>query len=150
MRLAIVSDVHGNLPALDAVLQDIRTRAVDATVNLGDCISAPLWPSETLQLIQAEGWPTVRGNHDRVAASDDEPDSPTVAFTREALTASHREWLGALPSSIQVADDVLAVHGTPRSDTEYLLEEKVDGRLALARRPLLDERLGDVSARLIV
>lgn len=150
MRLAIVSDIHGNLPALEAILGDIRTRAVDAIVNLGDCVSAPLWPRETLELIQSAALPTVRGNHDRWAASDVEPDSATVAFTREALTSAQRGWLGALPTSIQVANDILAVHGTPRSDAEYLLEERIDGRLALARRPLLDERLGDTRARLIL
>ena len=47
MRLAVISDIHANLPALEAVLADIRGRSVDATVNLGDCVAGPLWPRET-------------------------------------------------------------------------------------------------------
>jgi predicted phosphodiesterase len=44
MRFAIISDIRGNLLALEAVLADIRTRGVDATINLGDCVTSPLWP----------------------------------------------------------------------------------------------------------
>jgi hypothetical protein len=50
MRLAVISDVHGNLPALEAVVADIKKRQVDTTVNLGDCVTSPLWPKETLKL----------------------------------------------------------------------------------------------------
>ena len=49
MRLAVVADIHGNLPALEAVLDDLGWRQVDAVVNLGDCASGPLWPRETLR-----------------------------------------------------------------------------------------------------
>ncbi len=44
MRLAVISDIHGNLAALEAVLADIKARGVDRTVNLGDCVTSPLWP----------------------------------------------------------------------------------------------------------
>ena len=46
MRVAIISDVHGNLPALEAVIEDIRARGADLIVNLGDCVTSPLWPRE--------------------------------------------------------------------------------------------------------
>ena len=65
MRLAVISDIHGNLRALEAVLADIKGRAVDATVNLGDLAAGPLWPRETVELLDTLGLPTVRGNHDR-------------------------------------------------------------------------------------
>jgi predicted phosphodiesterase len=65
MRLAVISDVHGNLPALEAVLADIKGRAVDFTVNLGDCVTSPLWPKETFEALRSLALPTVRGNHDR-------------------------------------------------------------------------------------
>ena len=63
MRLAVISDVHGNLRALEAVLADIGTRGVDLTVNLGDCVTSPLWPKETFEALQVLALPTVRGNH---------------------------------------------------------------------------------------
>jgi hypothetical protein len=65
MRLAVISDIHGNLAALEAVLADIKARGVDRTVNLGDCVTSPLWPKETFEALEALSLPTVRGNHDR-------------------------------------------------------------------------------------
>ena len=60
MRLAVISDIHANVVALEAVLEDIADRGVDAIVNLGDCVSGPLWPKETMELLEARAIPTVR------------------------------------------------------------------------------------------
>jgi predicted phosphodiesterase len=151
MRLAILSDIHGNLLALEAVLADIKTRSVDATINLGDCVTNPLWPRETLELLDTLNLPTVRGNHDRwlVERSRDEM-TPSMIFTYDSLTAEQRQRLGSLPPTLQVDTDVLAVHGTPDDDTQYLLEEAVDGRLALATAATIDRRLGGRSESLIL
>ena len=65
MRIAIISDVHGNLPALEAVVADIRGRGVDLIVNLGDTVSGPLLPRETAHYLMAEDWLTLAGNHER-------------------------------------------------------------------------------------
>ena len=65
MRLAVISDIHANLAALEAVLDDIASKSPDATINLGDCVSGPLWPKETMELLEGRGIPSVRGNHDR-------------------------------------------------------------------------------------
>jgi predicted phosphodiesterase len=151
MRLAVISDVHGNLRALEAVLADIGSRSPDLIVNLGDCVTSPLWPRETLELLQSLALPTVRGNHDRwIAQPASAPSSPSVVFSREALSGGQRSALGALPAALDVAGGVLAVHGTPASDTEYLLEEKLDGRLALVSGTTLGDRLGDVNAELVL
>jgi predicted phosphodiesterase len=151
MRIAVIADVHGNLRALEAVLADIRPRGVDTTVNLGDCVTSPLWPRETLELLETIAMPTVRGNHDRwIAQPASAPSSTSIAFSREALRAGQRVALGALPARLTIDDGVLAVHGTPTSDAEYLLEEKVDGRLALVTAATLGARLGDVAATLIL
>ena len=53
MRIAIIADIHGNLPALEAVLADIQHRNVERTINLGDCVSGPLWPREVCDLLMA-------------------------------------------------------------------------------------------------
>ena len=151
MRIAVISDIHGNLRALEEVLYDIAERSVDVTVNLGDCVTSPLWPRETLELLDTLALPTVRGNHDRfIARPREEMDTESVAFTHDALTERQRMSLGALPASVDVADGVLAIHGSPRSDVEYLLETKVDGRLALVTADTIAERLGDVRAQLIL
>src|SRR6204780_3527331 len=65
MRLAVISDIHANLAALEAVLDDIASKSPDAIINLGDCVSGPLWPKETMELLEGRGIPSVRGNHDR-------------------------------------------------------------------------------------
>jgi predicted phosphodiesterase len=151
MRLAIISDIHGNLRALEAVLADIAHRSPDAIVNLGDCVTSPLWPRETFDLLDTLALPTVRGNHDRVLAKPrDAADTPSVEFSHDALSERQRLALGALPPSVDVADGVLAVHGTPTSDVAYLLEAKVGARLTLVTADTLAERLGDVQAELVL
>jgi predicted phosphodiesterase len=151
MRLAIISDIHGNLLALEAVLADIRTRAVDGTVNLGDLAAGPLWPAETVALLDTLGLPTVRGNHDRWMG-DRPPDKlpPAARFEHAALSAAQRAALHALPPTVEVTPEVLAVHGTPADDSTYLTEESHDDRLMPARRALIVERLGAAMARQVV
>ena len=150
MRLAVISDIHGNLLALEAVLHDITTRGVDDTINLGDWVAGPLWPRETFELLAELGIPSVRGNHDRWAV--DRPDDqmpPAGRFARNALTPAQCETLHALPEVID-RGEILACHGTPTDDMAYLLEDPAEGRLAPAARSTVATRLGAESARQVV
>jgi putative phosphoesterase len=149
MRLAVISDIHGNLPAFEAVIADIGTRGADLIVNLGDCVTSPLWPRETLEAIQSLALPTVRGNHDRLLTEASEAEfSETERYVHSALGQEQRAALHALPPTMEPAAGILAVHGTPDSDTTFLLEEIVeDGRFVPARPCLLKARLGDVAAK---
>ena len=89
MRLAVISDIHGNLPALEAVLADVKYRGVDATINLGDCVTSPLWPKETFEVLQSLALPTVRGNHDRwIEELSDDDLSGAERFARNALAVN--------------------------------------------------------------
>jgi predicted phosphodiesterase len=65
MRIAVISDIHGNLPALEAVAADFASRAVDEVVNLGDSLSGPLMPRETAAYLMDRLWRHIAGNHDR-------------------------------------------------------------------------------------
>jgi len=147
MRLAVISDIHGNLRALEAVLADIKNRGADLTVNLGDCVTSPLWPKETFEALQSLALPTVRGNHDRwIEALPDADLSPADLFARAALNLEQRRALHGLPSHIDLAEGILAIHGTPTDDAACLLEETLDdGRLVPARREVLQARLGDAA-----
>nr|WP_292341563.1 metallophosphoesterase [Mesorhizobium sp.] len=101
MRIAVLADIHGNVLALDAVLDDLGRRGgADLVVNLGDCVSGPLWPRETMQRLEALGLPTVRGNHDRRVAEDpaDEKMWPSDRYAQERLTPAQREALFACRS----------------------------------------------------
>jgi predicted phosphodiesterase len=151
MRLAVIADIHGNLPALEAVLADIAPRGVDRIINLGDCVSGPLWPRETMELLDARGIPGVRGNHDRWLAETPRARMyPSDAFAFDRLTAAQVGALGALPPRIDLGDGVVGVHGTPRDDNEYLLEDIIDGRLAPAPPAAVVDRLGTLQAGLVL
>lgn len=127
MRLAVISDVHGNRLALEAVLADIARQGADATVNLGDVVSGPLEPAATAELLMAAAMPTVRGNHERwlddAAAAD-----PVDDFARAALAPAQLEWLRGLPPTLVFENDIFLCHGTPASDTEPWLDNWWDGR----------------------
>jgi predicted phosphodiesterase len=151
MRLAIISDVHGNLRALEAVLADIRSRGVDATVNLGDCVAGPTWPRESFECLASLDVPTVRGNHDRwIVDRPTEQLPPAGRFAQEALTQEQRNVLFALPATLELEGGILAVHGTPTDDSTYLTEESHDHRMIPAGRDLVQERLGEAISRKIV
>ena len=123
-RLAVVSDIHGNLPALESVVAEIAAAGVDAVLNLGDIVSGPLWPLETARYLMARAWPTISGNHERQVLSLPLGSmGPSDAFAAQALGEPERAWMASLPVSLQAAEgEVLACHGTPHSDLHYLLE----------------------------
>ena len=133
MKLAVISDIHGNLLALQAVLADIARQSIGQTVNLGDILSGPLQPAETADLLMAQNFPTIRGNHERqVLALLDRPDGPidsstTDGYTARQLLPAHLAWLRGLPVSLSLNADVLLCHGTPGSDLQYWLETVVPG-----------------------
>lgn len=124
MRIALVSDIHGNLPALEAVVADIRRQGADLIVNLGDSLSGPLLPRETAQYLMAQGWPTLAGNHERqlLAITPQRPGGASDQFARERLGEPELTWLRSLPQTLRPVPDLLLCHGSPRSDCEYFLE----------------------------
>ncbi len=123
MRIAFVSDIHGNRPALAAIEADIHRTGVDAVLNLGDLLAGPLWVADTCDHLMATGWPTIAGNHERqmldplLAAQ-----SASDAFAAAQVNDRHRAWMAALPATLRWHDEVLMVHGTPTHDLVPLLE----------------------------
>ncbi|BBH69621.1 DNA methylase [Actinoplanes sp. OR16] len=146
MRIAVLSDVHGNLPALDAVLAAIEEDGVDLTVNLGDLLSGYVQPAQTADRLIAAGLATVAGNHERqVLTFAPEKQGMADRVTSELITDEHRRWMASLPKTLSPRRDVLAFHGTPRDDLQYLLHTVDPG--GGARDATDDEvsgRLGDV------
>jgi putative phosphoesterase len=143
-RIAVISDIHGNLRALEAVLADIKTRGADMIVNLGDCVTSPLWPRETYDLLATLPLPTVRGNHDRWLMERPFAELvPAGQFAHAALTPQQRETLARLPTRLEIAPGILAIHGTPDDDSSFLLEEIHNDRLIPAAREVVFARLGE-------
>jgi predicted phosphodiesterase len=142
--IAVLSDIHGNRWALEAVLSDIRRRGIRDMVNLGDCLYGPLDPGGTAQILMELDMPTVRGNEDRILL--DEPgqhklsvypngpnlsvpfrghhaDSPSLDFVQSNLKPEHLQWISALPVTTIAFSDFFLFHGTPEKDNEYLLQD---------------------------
>lgn len=148
MRIAIVSDIHGNLPALEAVVEDIGRRGVATVVNLGDSLSGPLMPLETARFLMAQDWTHLAGNHERQlltlpagrrGASDE--------FTHARLGPQEFAWMASLGPSLRWNAEVLLCHGTPESDLHYFLETVEPSLLRPAEMAEIDARLGRIDAQ---
>ncbi|MEJ5357698.1 MAG: metallophosphoesterase family protein [Desulfobacterales bacterium] len=128
MRLAILSDIHGNLDAFEAVLEDLATRRVDAVYSLGDNIGYGAQPEEVVELLVRRGIPSVLGNHELAALDPSTLDwfNPaarrSLALTLSWLRPDTRAFLAALPRFRSV-HGLRLVHGfPPDSPTTYLFE----------------------------
>ncbi|MBP7567624.1 MAG: metallophosphoesterase family protein [Burkholderiaceae bacterium] len=150
MRIALVSDIHGNLPALQAVAADIERRGVDRVVCLGDNLSGPLLPRETAHWLMASDWLVLAGNHERqILDYPRKGGGPSDGYALSQLGEPELAWLRGLRSEVWMDEEVLLCHGTPRSDCEHFLESLRAGRLEAATSDEIGERLGPVAARLV-
>lgn len=151
MRIAVVSDIHGNLAALEAVLLDIERRGVDRVVDLGDLLSGPLQPRETADRLIALGWPTIAGNHERQVLTDPpERMGESDRFAAAQIRPDQREWMRGLPTTLRLSGEVLLVHGTQRSDLECFIETVDPDGMRAATPDEAAERAGDSDARVIL
>ncbi|MGH7737578.1 MAG: metallophosphoesterase family protein [Candidatus Tyrphobacter sp.] len=150
MRVAVLSDIHGNLVGLDACLSDIVAQGgADAVVAAGDlCLDGPR-PKKVLARLDEVGAQCVRGNTDRAIADDDESldaaERAQVAWTRKQLGEKWRGWLRALPFSLRIGDpgnELLVVHANPSNDTEQLWPDAEDADL---ERLIGDERAAAIA-----
>ncbi|MDC8758271.1 metallophosphoesterase family protein [Janthinobacterium fluminis] len=145
MRIAIVSDIHGNLAALEAVAADIGRRGADAVINLGDSLSGPLLPLETARYLMASGWTHLAGNHERQILACHAGSAQADIYARGQLTAAELAWIATLRPALQYAPDVLLCHGSPDSDVTGLLQT-AERNASVAE---VAQRLGAVTAALV-
>ncbi len=140
MRIAIFSDIHGNLPALEAVLADIAADVPDAVYCLGDLVGYGASPNEVTARIQAAGIPTIMGNYDDGVGFDREEcgcayrdadekarGDRSLMWTRAQSTPATKTFLRSLRLELRVETGgprLLLVHGSPRKMNEYLFEDR--------------------------
>ena len=128
MRVAVISDVHANRVALDAVLDDVPD--VDATVCAGDVVGYNPWPAECVAALRDRDVPTVMGNHDRAVASDstfrfNSMAAAGVEYARSELDDDALSWLSALPDERTELDGrVRLVHDHPWIQDKYTYPEE--------------------------
>jgi predicted phosphodiesterase len=146
MKIALFSDIHANLPALEAFFKDVETRNIDAMYCLGDLVGYNIWPNEVIDEIRKRGIPTIAGNYDwgigrssndcGCAYKTDEEKAMgkvSISYTNEVIKEPQRNYLRTLPAHIrleyQLNEDkfnLLLVHGSPRKVNEYLFEDRYE------------------------
>lgn len=151
MKIAALSDIHGNVAALDAVLADVNKRKVDYIVNLGDICSGELFPCETVDRLVPLSFPTIRGNHERQILSQT-PERMGLSDRHAAsmLRKDQLAWLARLPATLWLSGEVLLVHGSPRDDLEYFLETVTPEGLRAANMAEIEERAAGIDAAVIL
>ena len=127
MRYAVISDIHANVWALEAALNDIERHGVDVILQLGDVLYGPLAPQATYACLQAASVPIlhIKGNQDDeiTQAVQTGASQATMAYVLGDLAAEALAWLQALPNSCAPQAEVFCCHGTPAFNTEYWLED---------------------------
>ena len=122
MRVAILSDIHGNLMALDAVMTDLESQSPDQVWCGGDIGWGGSWASECIKRVREAGWPTVKGNTDvwitgdpQTVKTEEQRDLLAKLAAIHAISKDDARWLANLPLGYSPAGSVLLVHGTPQS-----------------------------------
>lgn len=134
MKIAAISDIHGNLYALMKVLEDIDQQKVDKIICLGDLVGYGPHPNECLALIRRREIPCIKGNYDASVVDGDftyirntEINSFSLPWACNELRASHKYYLGSLPDHLDYninEVNILFTHGSPNKINEYLFEDE--------------------------
>ena len=149
---AIISDIHGNLLALLAVMKNIRARGIDTIINLGDHFFGALEPEGVAEVLRQNPMLSIRGNTDReilesigIIAKKDQ-----MERVKSELCAESINWLKQLPLTLTVDDLIFACHGTPESDDAYLLEKVTANGVFVYNDEELIEKTKHVKQRIIL
>lgn len=156
MRIAVIADIHGNLPGLQAVLADIKTRRVEKVFCLGDLVGYGPWPNEVVELLRASPVHCLQGNYDQSVGEElmacgcdfSSEEAARVGeislnWTIDATSDQNKVWLRELPAFHRVelsGQRLLLVHGSPRQNNEYLTVDYPADQL----QAFLDEADADV------
>ena len=112
LRSAVLSDIHGNIWALTAVLEDAKRRGINQFINLGDILYGPLKPSETYKLLKKIDAVTIQGNQDRDVYEANQArieNNPTLAYVVKELGPGPIEWLRSLPKTMTFSDEIFSL-----------------------------------------
>lgn len=131
MRYLVLSDIHANLEALDAVLEAARTIPYDKVLVLGDLVGYGADPNAVVDRVRGlEPHAVIRGNHDKVGAGLEPSDAfnsvarAAIRWTYEALSDDNRDWLADLPTGPVAIDELVEIcHGTPFDEDVYVFDD---------------------------
>lgn len=149
MRIALFSDIHANLPALQSCFESIEQQKPDAIYCLGDLVGYNIWPNEVISEIRKRGIPTIAGNYDQgiglssnecgcayKTESEKDMGKISISYTNSVVKDEARKYLRTLPAHLKVEFqlnndklNLLLVHGSPRKINEYLFEDREEKSL---------------------
>ncbi len=128
MLIAIITDLHANLEATQAVFREIDKRKPDHIICLGDLTGYNANPNEVVDLVRERGIPTVMGNHDAAVCGLEDPwffrsaAKKAIEWQFEQLRPDNRRWLSSAPEQITFNGNCLGVHGSPSSRDDYIID----------------------------
>jgi predicted phosphodiesterase len=152
MKIAVLSDIHSNIYALEEVIKDTKNRGVDVTLNLGDMFYGPIEPRKTYELIRQSQFINICGNQDRQileASLTQLEENPTLRYSYEDLGEDVLYWIQDLPFEKLIGGTYYMIHGTYFDDTQYLLEDVSSGEPILRDEKKIIELLDDIKAPFI-
>jgi diadenosine tetraphosphatase ApaH/serine/threonine PP2A family protein phosphatase len=131
MRYLVLSDIHANMEAFEAVLAAAKTLSYDRILVLGDLVGYGADPNAVIEKVRTlRPHALIRGNHDKVGSGLESPEGfnavarSAIRWTYDALTAENRDWLAALPAGPVVVDDLIEIcHGTPFDEDAYVFDD---------------------------
>lgn len=144
MTIALFSDIHANLPALEACFKHLDSRRPDAVYCLGDLVGYNIWPNEVIREIRRRGISVIAGNYDHgigrngndcgcAYKTEEEKNNGamSISYTNKTIGEEERQYLRTLPAHIRIdfqlndrTTSLLLVHGSPRRINEYLFEDR--------------------------
>jgi predicted phosphodiesterase len=150
MMFAAIADIHGNRPALEAVLADIAALNIADVVNLGDHITGPLEAARTSDLLMERGFPSIRGDQDRILLELRATGTSRRGEFRE-LERKHFEWLAAMPATLRFRDEVFLCHGAPNDDSAFWLDAPTaDGSVRESSIEAIERQAQGIDASLVL
>lgn len=150
-QYAVLSDIHGNIWALEAVLADASQRGLQQCINLGDTAYGPLEPQATVDCLMKLSLFSIQGNQDRMLVEKSGVSvSPTLEYVLKALTPKRRKWLASQPATLGVGEEIFLCHGTPHSDETSLLEKLSPEGSTLKETSLIRAQLASASQAVIL
>lgn len=153
MKIAILSDIHSNVYALEEVIKDAKNKNVDVILNLGDSFYGPIAPRATYDLIKQNNIISICGNQDREileASLDQLEKNKTLKLVYDDLGEEVLYWIQSLPFEKFIHEEIYIVHGTKDDDTVYMLEDIKSGKPVLKDDKKILELIDDVESKFII
>jgi len=152
MKIAILSDIHSNVYALEAVIKDAKSKDVEVFLNLGDSFYGPIEPRATYDLIKENKFISICGNQDREileASLEQMQENETLKYVYDDLGEEVLYWIQALPFEKFVMESLYITHGTQHDDMVYMLEEVSSGKPVLRDDKKIIELIDDVESKFV-